>query len=306
MTENTIPEIPADDEFDRLLEQSSIGSPEARAVSDRVAAERAEDLVRRLVGEDDNLDEELDEISIERMDNEFDDDIVDDEHANVTAGDDVSENDAVIVLSGLLGVVSVGEELNSEPAVATAADSRLPDDRVAVLMESFFDRDDAAILQTCDDRQPLPATPVASAECVASAQASDEEGRAKKTRQRLERLREIQRRRKEILLRREILAALIDIVKETTGIAIDSDGLSPDATFADLGIDSMAGVEITKAIETRYDISISVDDWAELRTVNDVVSFCLQRLSDEPPAATEREIAAGAVCPEAAPRREYC
>jgi acyl carrier protein len=60
-----------DDEFDRLVEQSSIGTPEARAVSRGVAPERVHELVRLLTEADDDVDEELADMVIADMDDEL-------------------------------------------------------------------------------------------------------------------------------------------------------------------------------------------------------------------------------------------
>ena len=51
------------------------------------------------------------------------------------------------------------------------------------------------------------------------------------------------------------------------------DDLPEDASFKDLGIDSMMGVEIVAAIERQYKIKISDDELEQVTTLNKSVTL---------------------------------
>jgi acyl carrier protein len=73
----------------------------------------------------------------------------------------------------------------------------------------------------------------------------------------------------------DILNAVVAIVAEVLGV--DSAELSAGTSFIDdLGTDSLAMVEITVAVEDRFEVDIPDDRTPELRTVGDLVNFVRQ------------------------------
>ncbi|KWT63690.1 acyl carrier protein [Streptomyces albus subsp. albus] len=70
----------------------------------------------------------------------------------------------------------------------------------------------------------------------------------------------------------DILNAIAKIVEEVAGVA--SAEVTAEKSFTDdLDIDSLLMVEITVAIEDRFEVQIPDDRGAELRTVGDVVGY---------------------------------
>ncbi|MFJ8390895.1 acyl carrier protein [Streptomyces sp. NPDC094438] len=70
----------------------------------------------------------------------------------------------------------------------------------------------------------------------------------------------------------DILNAIAKIVEEVAGV--DSAEVTTEKSFTDdLDIDSLSMVEITVAVEDRFEVKIPDDQVAELRTVGDTVSF---------------------------------
>ncbi|GAA0347580.1 acyl carrier protein [Streptomyces blastmyceticus] len=69
----------------------------------------------------------------------------------------------------------------------------------------------------------------------------------------------------------DILNALAKIVEEVAGV--DAAEVTTEKSFTDdLDIDSLSMVEITVALEDRFEVNIPDDQVAELRTVGDAVS----------------------------------
>ena len=63
-----------------------------------------------------------------------------------------------------------------------------------------------------------------------------------------------------------------DIIVETLGC--DAEAVTPTASLADdLGADSLAAVELVMALEEAAGISIAEEEYASLRTVEDIVDF---------------------------------
>ncbi len=63
--------------------------------------------------------------------------------------------------------------------------------------------------------------------------------------------------------------ALIDILVEQLGVAPEQ--LTPDARIQqDLGADSLTVMEITMAVEERFNLSIPDEEWEEVQTVGDL------------------------------------
>ncbi len=82
------------------------------------------------------------------------------------------------------------------------------------------------------------------------------------------------------------MAAIPDLetrVKQilTTRLGIPPEEIRLDATLADdLGMDSLDAVELAIATERQFDVSVSDEQMAKLRTVGDIVTL-VQRLADE-------------------------
>jgi acyl carrier protein len=77
---------------------------------------------------------------------------------------------------------------------------------------------------------------------------------------------------------KEELRALVAEISEI-------DEIPDDATFKDLGIDSMMGVEIVAAIERQYRVKIADAELAEFKTLASAFSLVAKKL-DKPLAAT--------------------
>ncbi|MFF2548120.1 acyl carrier protein [Kitasatospora sp. NPDC058063] len=70
----------------------------------------------------------------------------------------------------------------------------------------------------------------------------------------------------------DILNAVLAIVEEILGI--DPSEVSAETSFTDdLDVDSLAMVEITVAVEDRFELKIPDNRTAELRTIGDVVGY---------------------------------
>ena len=68
----------------------------------------------------------------------------------------------------------------------------------------------------------------------------------------------------------EILQRVIRVVAETQRIPEDS--ISPDATFEDLQIDSLDGIQIAFAIENEFNINVPDDAIKTIRGVRDLAA----------------------------------
>ncbi|MGA5821136.1 acyl carrier protein [Kitasatospora sp. NPDC094028] len=70
----------------------------------------------------------------------------------------------------------------------------------------------------------------------------------------------------------DILNTVVAIVEEVLGVAPAE--VSAETSFTDdLDVDSLAMVEITVAVEDRFELTIPDDRTAELRTVGDMVDY---------------------------------
>jgi len=61
----------------------------------------------------------------------------------------------------------------------------------------------------------------------------------------------------------------------------EKDEVPDGASFKDLGIDSMMGVEIVAAIERQYQIKIADDELKEVSTLNKSYAIVLSKLPEE-------------------------
>lgn len=64
-------------------------------------------------------------------------------------------------------------------------------------------------------------------------------------------------------------------------LSVDSDEVSMDSTFEDLGADSLDIVEIVMALEEEFDIEISDDEAEQAKSVGDVVNYLTTLLGEE-------------------------
>ncbi|HEY1357676.1 MAG TPA: acyl carrier protein [Thermoleophilaceae bacterium] len=71
------------------------------------------------------------------------------------------------------------------------------------------------------------------------------------------------------------------ILVERVGVPEDNVVNDPDATFEDMGLDSLAFVEIQLAIQQEYGFSIPDEDADKLTTVGQGIEYVNQRLSEQ-------------------------
>jgi acyl carrier protein len=72
----------------------------------------------------------------------------------------------------------------------------------------------------------------------------------------------------------EPLTGLAEILDTVAGIRPAD--VTADALFADLGVDSLAMVEVVVAAEDRFSLLIDDDHWSRFRTVGDAVRYIEQ------------------------------
>ena len=72
----------------------------------------------------------------------------------------------------------------------------------------------------------------------------------------------------------EIERTVIESLKE---FGVDQAELTPDASFEDLGVDSLDLAELAQVIEERYGIELKGSDVAEVRNVQDAVALIAER-----------------------------
>ncbi|HLI31626.1 MAG TPA: acyl carrier protein [Solirubrobacteraceae bacterium] len=72
----------------------------------------------------------------------------------------------------------------------------------------------------------------------------------------------------------EIERTVIESLKE---FGVDQAELTPDASFEDLGVDSLDLAELAQVIEERYGIELKGSDVAEVRNVRDAVALITER-----------------------------
>ena len=77
---------------------------------------------------------------------------------------------------------------------------------------------------------------------------------------------------------KEDLRALVAEISEI-------DSIPDDATFKDLGIDSMMGVEIVAAVERQYQIKIEDTELADFKTLVSAFDLVVKKLAAKPSLA---------------------
>ena len=71
------------------------------------------------------------------------------------------------------------------------------------------------------------------------------------------------------------------ILVERVGVAEENISNDPDATFEDMGLDSLAFVEIQLAIQQEYGFTIPDEDADKLQTVGQGIEYVNQRLAEQ-------------------------
>jgi acyl carrier protein len=71
------------------------------------------------------------------------------------------------------------------------------------------------------------------------------------------------------------------ILVERVGVAEENVVDDPDATFEDMGLDSLAFVEIQLAIQQEYGFTIPDEDADKLQTVGQGIEYVNQRLAEQ-------------------------
>ena len=64
-------------------------------------------------------------------------------------------------------------------------------------------------------------------------------------------------------------------------LSVDENEVTMEATFEDLGADSLDIVEIVKALEEEFDIEISDDEAEQAKTVGDVVNYLVTVVGED-------------------------
>ena len=74
---------------------------------------------------------------------------------------------------------------------------------------------------------------------------------------------------------------LKEILVQRVGLREDSIPNNPSTRLSDLGLDSLALVEIQLEVQQRYGLSISDDDAAEIDTVGQAIEYANRRLQEK-------------------------
>ena len=74
---------------------------------------------------------------------------------------------------------------------------------------------------------------------------------------------------------------LKDILVNRVGLSEDAVKDDPNATFEDMGLDSLAFVEIQLAVQQQYGFTIPDEDASEIQTVQDAIDYTNRRLAEQ-------------------------
>jgi acyl carrier protein len=74
--------------------------------------------------------------------------------------------------------------------------------------------------------------------------------------------------------RNEVLAGFAEILGALA--RIDRADITPETSFADLGIDSLTMAEVVISAEDRFGLIIDDDDWPRFKTVHDAARYIEQ------------------------------
>jgi len=70
-------------------------------------------------------------------------------------------------------------------------------------------------------------------------------------------------------------------LRELIAEIAEKDEIPDNASFKDLGIDSMMGVEIVAAIERKYQVKIDDSELVEVTTLNNSMALVMKKLGEE-------------------------
>ncbi len=82
-----------------------------------------------------------------------------------------------------------------------------------------------------------------------------------------------------MLSREKVREEVREIVAEIADLPLEE--VTPGATFADLGVDSLRGLRIVVEIEKRYGVVISEDEITKIRSMPDVFALVDAHTSPE-------------------------
>ena len=71
------------------------------------------------------------------------------------------------------------------------------------------------------------------------------------------------------------------ILVDRVGLAEDDVTDDPNATFDEMGLDSLAFVEIQLAMEQEYGFTVADEDAQEIHTVGDAIDYVNRRLTEQ-------------------------
>jgi acyl carrier protein len=74
---------------------------------------------------------------------------------------------------------------------------------------------------------------------------------------------------------------LKEILVNRVGLPEDAVKDDPNATFEDMGLDSLAFVEIQLAVQQQYGFTIPDEDAQEIQTVQDAIDYTNRRLAEQ-------------------------
>jgi acyl carrier protein len=77
------------------------------------------------------------------------------------------------------------------------------------------------------------------------------------------------------------MADMKDILVNRVGLPEDAVGDDPSRSFDDLGLDSLAFVEIQLAVQQQYGFSIPDEDAAKIHTMQDAIDYTNGRLEEQ-------------------------
>jgi acyl carrier protein len=77
------------------------------------------------------------------------------------------------------------------------------------------------------------------------------------------------------------MADMRDILVNRVGLPEDAVGDDPSRSFDDLGLDSLAFVEIQLAVQQQYGFAIPDEDAATIHTMQDAIDYTNRRLQEQ-------------------------
>ena len=77
------------------------------------------------------------------------------------------------------------------------------------------------------------------------------------------------------------MADMKDILVNRVGMSQETVGDDPSKSFEDLGLDSLAFVEIQLAVQQQYGFTIADEDALEIHTMQDAIDYTNRRLQEQ-------------------------